>query len=335
MDWNSRIEILKRWGTVLRHKNWSGIYDDIQRSNPWFTRQDIEMSLIGVCKYLDPLKLNQWSKAYTPNTSSTRTVGLILAGNIPLVGIHDFICLIAVGIRAKIKMSSQDSILLPFLFQELLNIEPRIRGLFTFVDGFSVGEIDAIIATGSDNTSRYIKFHYPGVPQIIRNNRTSIAVIRGDENSDQLLALGTDIFSHFGKGCRNVSKVWIPPDYDFSRLISSNRRFSEMLQHPKYKSNYTYQRALCNTQGKKIIDTGYSLFYQSQALVSPLSVVFYEVYTSRKQLAEAISRAGISVQCIASVDGWFDQSLPFGTLQKPDLWDYADNIDTMEFLLKL
>jgi hypothetical protein len=335
MDWNHRIEMLKQWGAVIKQKDWSSVYDDIQRSNPWFTVQSIELGLSGVCRYLDPPKLDQWSESYHLKTSNSRTVGLILAGNIPLVGIHDFICLVAAGHGAKIKMSSQDLLLLPLLYQELVNIEPLMEGLFTFTDMVPVDEIDAIVATGSDNTSRYIKYYYQGVPQIVRSNRTSIAVIRGDESSCQLSKLGTDIFSYFGKGCRNISKVWVPPNYDFTKFISSNQRFVELLKHSKYQSNYSYQRALFSTQGKKFIDTGYSFFYQSKEIVSPLSVVFFDSYNNPDQLNEMMLLDGEKIQCIASANGWYDLSYPFGSLQKPDIWDYADNIDTMEFLLEL
>ncbi len=335
MDWNHRIETLKLWGTAICHKDWSSFYDDIQKSNPWFTVQSIELALSGVCRYLNSSKLDRWSGSYHPNTGNTSTVGLIMAGNIPLVGIHDFICVVAAGYRVKIKMSSQDQVLLPLLYQELVNIEPRLEQFFAFTNNLPVGQIDAIVATGSDNTSRYIKYYYPGIPQIIRSNRTSLAVIKGDENSDQLSELGTDIFSYFGKGCRNVSKVWVPPRYDFTKFISENLRFSELLKHPRYGSNYNYQRALYRTQGKEYIDTGYSLFYRSQEVVSPLSVVFYDFYNNLDHLKTMISLEGEKIQCISSAEGWFGQSYPFGSLQKPDLWDYADNIDTMDFLLKL
>ncbi len=335
MDWNYRIEILQKWGAVIKQKDWSESYHDVLRSNTWFTEQNIELALTGVCRYLDPDQLDRWYKSYHPKTRNTRTVGLILAGNIPLVGIHDFICLVAAGYRAKIKMSSQDHLLLPLLYHELVNIEPKVGEYFSFTNSVSVDEIDAIIATGSENTSRYIKYYYQGIPQIVRSNRTSVAVITGEESSDQLSALGADIFSYFGKGCRNVSKVWVPLQYDFTKFISSNRRFAYLLHHSKYRSNYNYQKALFSTQAKKFIDTGYSLFYQSTELVSPLSVVFFGFYKTLKQLDQMISQEGGKIQCIASSEGWYEQSFPFGNLQKPDIWDYADNVDTMKFLLNL
>ncbi len=335
MDRNHRIETLKLWGAAIKQKDWSTFYDAIQRSNPWFNVDSVELALSGVCRYLDPSKLDQWSQSYQLKTGNTGTVGLILAGNIPLVGIHDFICLVAAGNRAKIKLSSQDQILLPLLYQELVNIEPRIKEFFSFTNKISVGEIDAIISTGSDNTSRYIKFYYQDIPQIIRSNRTSVAVIKGDENSDQLTELGADMFSYFGKGCRNISKIWVPPSYDFTKYISNNRRFTKLLKNSKYNSNYNYQRALYRTQGMEYIDTGYSLFYQSKEVVSPLSVVFYDFYHNLDQLNAMISLEKEKTQCIASAEGWFGQSYPFGSLQKPDIWDYADNLDTMTFLLKL
>jgi hypothetical protein len=224
---------------------------------------------------------------------------------------------------------------MPALWSELQKLDPGVQGQVKFVSKLPLKDIDAIIATGSDNTSRYFRFNYQNIPRIIRSNRSSVAIIRGTETDKQLQLLGYDIYSYFGRGCRNVSKLLVPQDYQFEGLIACQKNFRNLLKNHKYSDNYRYQKALNLIHGTNHIDTGFSLLSKNQSIVSPLSVIYYENYLGQHQLTEMLSLSRHRMQCIASADGWFDQSFPFGSLQQPDLWDYADNIDTMEFLLKL
>jgi len=335
MELSHRIEILKQWGTTIKRRDWSVFYADIQYSNPWFTIPDVEMALSGVCRYLESANLSKWAASYELEHSITKVVGLILAGNIPLVGIHDFICIIASGYEAKIKLSTLDQVLLPLLFKELIKLEPEFEKRIQFKEKILAAEIEAIIATGSDNTSRYLQYNYQNVPQIIRKNRSSIGIIKGDENEQQLIDLGTDIFSYFGKGCRNVSKLLVPKHYDFTEFVSKSQNYRNLLQHHKYRSNYKYGKALYYTEGKDFTDAGYYLLCRDQGMVSPLSVVFYDYYDNQVHLEQLVALSEEKIQCISSAEGWYPQSHAFGDLQKPDLWDYADGIDTMEFLISL
>jgi hypothetical protein len=335
MESSHRIEILKQWGASINRKDWSAYYHDIQHSNPWFTIPDVEMALSGVCKYLESANLDKWVGAYELEYSINKVVGLILAGNIPLVGFHDFVCIIASGYQAKIKLSTLDQVLLPLLFEELLKLEPEFEKQIQFKEKIFPTEIEAIIATGSDNTSRYLQYHYRDVPRIIRKNRSSIGIIRGDENHHQLINLWADMFSYFGKGCRNVSKILVPKHYDFSELISKRQSFRNLLKHKKYRSNYNYRKALYSTEGIDFTDAGYYLLCQDPGIVSPLSVVFYDYYDDLVHLEQLVGLSKEKIQCISSAEGWFPQSYPFGDLQKPNLWDYSDGVDTMDFLIKL
>ena len=336
MESNYRKLLLKQWGRVIERKDWSEFYPAIESSNPWFTIPAIELALSGVCRYLSGSNIDKWTNTYNlPKTSNRSIVGLIMAGNLPLVGIHDLICLIMAGCKAMIKMSSQDQVLLPLLFEELLRLEPDFEKLITFTSDISPSELDAIITTGSDNTAKYIQHYYAGVPQIIRSNRTSLAIIRGDESGIQLANLGTDIFSYYGRGCRNVSKIMVPPGYDFDEFVSNNQTLNHLKNHKNYSNNYHYQKALFNTKNSEYFDTGFCLLSRNQQLVSPLAVVYYDYYENPDQLSNIISLSSNKIQAIASADGWFNSSYNFGQLQLPDLWDYSDNIDTMNFLLEL
>lgn len=293
------------------------------------------MALSGVCRYLEDASLDKWATTYKLEHSRNKVVGLILAGNIPLVGIHDFICIIASGYQAKIKLSNLDQILLPILFQQLLNIEPEFEKQVQFKEKILPTEIDALIATGGDNTSRYLQFHYRDVARIIRKNRSSIGIIRGEENEYQFKYLVADIFSYFGKGCRNVSKLLVPKHYDFTEFISKSQDYRSLLKHKKYRRNYKYSKALYYTGRKDFTDAGYYLLCRDQGIVSPLSIVFYDYYNDQDHLKQIVGLSKEKIQCISSAEGWFPQSYPFGDLQKPSLWDYSDGIDTMEFLIKL
>ena len=335
MEWNQRMEKLVQWGKSIQNKDWAPYYRKIELANPWFTPENVRLALNGILRYLDPVKLHRWQGSYDFSSVVPKNIGVVMAGNIPLVGVHDLICCYLSGHRATIKPSSQDNILINLLIAQFANIDVDLHHKIRIVSGLEASGFDAILATGSDNTSRYFKYYFGKIPGIIRNSRTSVAVIKGNENTSQLQGLGNDIYSYFGRGCRNVSKLMVPATYEFGELIACHGKYRDLLHNIKYRNNYQYQKALGLTQGQNPVDTGFSLIAHSQSLVSPLSVLYFDYYNDQSQLQDTLSAQNDKIQCIASADGWFNGSLPFGSLQYPDLWDYADGIDTMDFLLGL
>ena len=332
MDRSDRIQTLKQWGQLITATDWSSHYDDITRANPWFTDDDISSAIQGINKFLDASNLNQWLARYPEMTDKSKNIGIVMAGNLPLVGFHDLLCVFVSGHNAKVKLSSQDSILLPLFYHGLVSIVPKVQQRIEFVAHLHPSTIDALIATGSDNTARYIRHKYSKMPRIIRSNRSSVAVLTGKESKAQLSGLGEDILMYFGKGCRNVSKLFVPDRFNFDEMIASNRRFESLLDHEKYSNNYRYQKALFRTRGIDFIDTGYLLITENRSTVSPLAVVYFETYRDPDHLEYIVNQNQQKIQCIASAKQWYPSSFDFGTLQYPDLWDYADNIDTMKFL---
>ena len=331
---DNRISELKAWAAEIRSIDFKPYLSSIEESNPWFTADNIDLAIAGTLRYLKEDHLDQWMLQYLNNLTAPKIIGVIMAGNLPLVGIHDFICVFASGHQIKIKLSHQDQLLLPLLLDKLAP-EYHQKGTIQIVQELHPNEIDAIIATGSDNTTRYIKYNFGSIPSIIRGNRSSIAILDGTETEEQLSALGNDVFTYFGRGCRNVSKLMVPVDYDLDKFCSSNRRFQELITHQKYCNNYRHQKALFTTAKKDFIDAGYTLFARDVSVVSPLGVIHYQEFKDLDQLDDLISIQQDKIQCIASAEQWYQNSLDFGTLQEPDLWDYSDNLDTMKFLCNL
>ncbi len=299
-------------------------------NNAWFTPENVRLSLESIAGQLTIFNLTKWVSAY-PEINRSRnpaTIGIIMAGNIPLVGFHDFISVLITGHNILAKTSSKDTELITFLSDALCIINPEFRKMITFTEGFMKG-FDGIIATGSDNTSRYFKYYFGRYPNIIRKNRNSIAVIEGNETDEELQGLGRDIFSYFGLGCRNVSKLFVPAGYDFKNLIINLDSHSQIVNHSKYANNYDFNKAVYLINKEKFLDTGYLLLKEESRLSSPVAVVHYEYYDSAERVAEFISNSRESIQCITG-----ENYITPGTAQMPYLWDYADGIDTVDFLLK-
>lgn len=301
--------------------------------NPWFTNNNVKLALDGICEFLKEDELCKWTSNYNLNPASPKTVGVAMAGNIPLVGFHDYLSILIAGHRLQIKLSSQDDVLLPYLNDLLLTIEPR------FADRVGMEErlhdYDAAIATGSDNTGRYFSYYFKHVPHIIRKNRSSCAVLMGEESETELEKLGDDVFSYFGLGCRNVSKIYIPEEYDLVKPLSVWENFIELANHNKYANNYNYQRTINLINQKHFYDNGVVLLIESENLVSPISVVFYERYSDQEDLKKRMSKNVDKLQCTVSANAWFNGSIDFGKAQLPKVDDYADNVDTLKFLSSL
>jgi hypothetical protein len=333
MTLESRIKAFKALGEQI-----STLSDDelnelslaVLHENPWFTLQNIRLSLKGVAMLLAGDALTAWASQYSLNPKKVKTVGVAMAGNIPLVGFHDFLCVLLSGNRLKAKLSTLDSALLKALAKKLITIESRFSDLILFED--RLNDVDAMIATGGNNTARYFEYYFRSIPHIIRKNRSSCAVLNGMETAADHDLLSTDVFSYFGLGCRNISKLYIPEGYDFNLMLSTWEKFSDIIHHHKYVNNYDYQRSILLINKIPFYDNGMVLLKEDNSFVSPISVLFYEYYPDHKDLKSKIDVQKEKIQCIVSSAGWFAQSIPFGEAQFPKVTDYADGVDTLKFL---
>nr|WP_288935359.1 acyl-CoA reductase [uncultured Allomuricauda sp.] len=315
----------------------SGLKEIIARAghhNGWFTEDNILFSLQQWGDLLTEENLKEWLSNYTFNKDiEPKTVGIVMAGNIPLVGFHDFLCVLLSGNKVLAKLSSNDKVLLPFLSKYLIQREPSLADKIEFIDG-KMENFDAVIATGSNNTSRYFEYYFGNKPNIIRKNRNSVAVLTGNEAEEELKALGEDIFRYYGLGCRNVSKIYVPKDYDFDTLFKALYDYNDIIHQHKYANNYDYNKAVYLMSEFKILDNGFLVLKEDEALTSPISALFYSHYDDESSLRKELEALEEQIQCIVS-SGTIENKVNFGETQKPSLKDYADGIDTMEFLLKL
>jgi hypothetical protein len=306
-----------------------------QQHNPWFTPLNVSRAVNSIGQMLNKTNLSNWLSRYDLPNNDPKKVGLILAGNIPLVGFHDVLCVLISGKIALIKASAQDARLINHLLKKLTEIEPAFTGKYSFVDRLE--KFDAVIATGSDNTSRYFEYYFSKVPHIIRKNRNSLAVLTGQETEAHICELGHDIFDYYGLGCRNVSKLLVPKDYDFTYFFESIQPYYVIADHHKYHNNYDYNKSIYLVNGDKHLDNGFLLLKEDSKWVSPLAVLYYEYYNDIKSAEEIINSVSDKLQCIVSAIPLKTQTqvVDFGMSQQPGLWDYADSIDTMDFLSKL
>lgn len=334
MDLEERIDIFiklhKRLACIPK-ETMENLVTQARNQNPWFTKENINSALQGILILLEEKNLQKWVAKYDLSTKTPKVVGIVMAGNIPLVGFHDLLAVLISGNIAAVKTSSQDQVLTNFIINELMAVGPALSKNISRRERLT--EIDAVIATGSDNTSRYFEYYFSHVPNIIRKNRTSVAVITGKESEDEITGLGEDIYKYFGMGCRNVSKIYIPKDFDIRLFFPQWENFSDLANHHKYFNNYEYNKAIYLVNRVDHYDTGYSLWTNSDALVSPLSVTFYEPYNSEKQLNDLLESHDGKIQCVVASKK--TGSVSFGQAQKPNLWDYPDNVDTLSFLQEL
>lgn len=301
-----------------------------QSHNGWYTPGQVRFSIASWADALTDENLTKWLRAYDLEAHDPKTVGLILAGNIPLVGFHDFLSVILSGNKALVKLSSNDQKLLPFLAKYLIAIEPKLSELIEFTDG-KLENFDAVIATGSNNTARYFEYYFKDKPSIIRKNRNSVAVLDGSETAEQLHDLGEDIFRYFGLGCRNVSKLFVPTNYDFTKFFEAIFAYRDVIEYEKYANNYDYNKAVFLMSNFQLRDNGFLTIKEDSSYASPISSVFYEFYDDISEVKERLQFDEDQIQCIVS-SGIVENSTRFGQTQKPQLWDYADNVDTMQFL---
>lgn len=299
-----------------------------KQKNGWFSLESVKNALHGISYMLEKEKLEQWVSKYELPSEQPKIVGIVMAGNIPLVGFHDLLSVLISGHFAAIKPSSDDQFLTSVMVDWITDIEPRLKKNIEIREKLT--DIDAVIATGSDNTARYFEYYFKGIPNIIRKNRTSIAILTGKETEHELEALGQDIFSYFGLGCRNVSKVFTPKGYDLKEVFPHFEGFNEAIHHHKYRNNYDYYKSIYLVNKTPHLDTGFLLVTTTDDLVSPISVLFHQEYDSMENLNKVLASHREKIQCIVS-----QENIPFGKAQQPELWDYADKVDTMTFLSEL
>ena len=304
-----------------------------QSHNGWYTPENVYFAIQSWATALTEKNLDQWLSSYVFEPNEPKNIGLILAGNIPLVGFHDFLSVLISGNKVLIKTSSNDQFLLPFLTQYLIAVEPELADNITFVEG-KLENFDAVIATGSNNTARYFEYYFKDKPSIIRKNRNSVAVLNGEETREQLVALGEDIFRYFGLGCRNVSKLFVPKGYSFEAFFDAIFEYQDIIHYEKYANNYDYNKAVFLMSNFKLLDNGFLTIKEDSSYASPISSVFYEFYENLDDLQIQLTSETEQIQCIVC-NNLIKDSIDFGQTQRPNLWDYADNTDTISFLLTI
>lgn len=328
------VQLGIRLSTILEDEK-IPLFRQAENQNPWFTQRAVEQAIEGIRVMLGAQALEKWLSGYTVlDPVSSKQVGLMLSGNIPAVGFHDILSVLISGHSASIKLSSQDAALPLWLIQELKRIEPR------FSDRIQVEEMlknkQAYIATGSNNSARYFNYYFGKYPHLIRSNRTSVAILQGDESTANLQALGTDIFDYFGLGCRNVSKIFVKNEGQLTDLLDALESFSWVANHHKYFNNYEYNKSIYLVNRTAHLDNGFLLLKESSDLVSPIGVLFYEIYSEEQELKTKLKELDAKIQCVVgnqTVD--IPGIIPFGQTQCPQPWDYADGVDTLQFLSNL
>ncbi|SDL79214.1 Acyl-CoA reductase (LuxC) [Daejeonella rubra] len=327
-----RIKAFVQLGHILQNpdEQLSSLISSAKQYNAWFSPQSTAMAVNAIAEMLNEPDLEKWADSNTDEPDKMNAVGLVLAGNIPLVGFHDILCVLASGNKALIKLSSQDKQLIPYILGKLTEIEPGLSEQFEFIERLK--DFDAVIATGSNNTSRYFEYYFSKVPHIIRKNRNSVAVLNGNESREELRALGHDIFDYYGLGCRNVSKFYVPKGYNFNTFFESIEDFKSVADHHKYNNNYDYNKSIFLVNMDKHLDNGFLLLKEDKRMASPLAVVYYEEYESVEEVEKELLENEEGIQCIISRSDLNMNVLPFGQSQRPGLSDYADGVDTMAFL---
>ncbi|WGD34608.1 acyl-CoA reductase [Olleya sp. YS] len=304
-----------------------------KENNGWFTQDNIMFALEGWSNQLTEDKLHNWLKPYTLEHVKPKTVAIIMAGNIPLVGFHDFLCVLVSGHNVLVKQSSNDKHLLPFIAKYLEYIAPSIKGKIKITED-KLDNFDAVIATGSNNTARYFEYYFKDKPSIIRKNRNSVAILRGNETKAELDLLSEDIFRYYGLGCRNVSKLFVPKDYNFDAFFKAMYKWNDIIHENKYANNYDYNKAVYLMSEFDMLENGFLMIKEDQSYASPIATVFYEYYQSKEALKQKIETDQDLIQCVVA-NGFSDSEIAFGMTQKPELDDYADGIDTINFLINL
>ena len=330
MNLQKRIQIFNRLQSYLRSNEeaWQEIKQRTTVHNGWFTPEFIDLAVTNICdQFLPTEKLAAWAAHYhLDDNIGGKNIGIVMAGNIPLVGFHDFLCVFICGHRQTIRFSSKDDVLLRFIIKKLYSMNIDIQNRISIAE--MLKGCDAYIATGSNNSSRYFEQFFGKYPHIIRSNKTSVAVITGTESAAELEKLSDDIHLYFGLGCRNVTKLFVPKDYDFIPLLRAFDKYSYFADQQKYKNNYDYQLSILLLNKMYYMTNGTTLLVENKDPFSPISVVNYEYYEPGD--IGKLNTADPNIQCVVG-----NHATAFGKAQDPGLFDYADGVDTMQFLLSL
>jgi hypothetical protein len=334
MNLQARIQAFTKLGEYLK----TDIFKDAEEQlhlakvlNPWFTKENIEKALGAWHEQLKVDMLTAWLNPYKlQEVSIPKKVLIIMAGNIPLVGFHDFLTVLISGHNVVIKMSSTDNVLLRLLIDKLISIAPEFKERISFIEEVNNRKFDAVIATGSDNSAQYFEYYFKGAKKIIRKNRRSVAVLDGSESAMELQGLANDVFAYFGLGCRNVSKLFLPKGFDLDNLFKAFYPYSDVVNHKKYGNNYDYNKAIFLMGSNDLIENGFLLMKEDKSLLSPVAMLYYEFYNDMNTVEQFVEENAEQLQCVVS-----KKDIAFGNTQKPNLWDYADGVDTVEFLREL
>jgi len=300
-----------------------------KETNGWFTEDNILYAFESWSKLLTNNDINNWIAPYTLNDKDSKIISVIMAGNIPLVGFHDFLSVLISGNKVLIKLSSNDKYFLPLIAKYLEHVEPKFKGKIQFSEE-KLEDFDATIATGSNNTARYFEAYFGKYPNIIRKNRNSVAIIKGNETEEELNKLGEDIFRYFGLGCRSVSKLFVPKNYNFDNLFTAIYAYKELINYTKYQNNYDYNKTVYLMSEYKLLENGFLMLKEDTSYASPIATLFYEHYDDLDSLKKKLQNDNNEIQCIVSNE--LENAVPFGQTQQPQLTDYADGVDTLAFL---
>lgn len=332
MNLQNRLDLLERLGQYISADGepWQTAVERASRENAWFTPEFIQLAANRIAAhFLAKDKLSAWAAQYKipAENPNPKNVGIIMAGNIPLVGFHDFLCVFISGHRQTIKLSSRDETLLKHLVEQLYEWDAQTKELIRFET--MLKGCDAYFATGSNNSARYFDYYFKKYPHIIRRNRTSVAILDGNESETDLGKLADDVHEYFGMGCRNITKIYVPKDYDFLPLLNVFRKYNQFAEHNKYKNNYDYQLAVLIINKQFYMTNDSIILHENPSVFSPISQLNYEFYSDISSVETSLS-GNDDIQAVAGVN-----HLPFGQAQQPSLTDYADGVDTLQFLLEL
>lgn len=351
MELQKRIEAFAALGDFLRQFSTKGIsmnekvpynqdffnrfmmeIENAQQYNGWFTKENILFSFEQWALNLNKQTLDNWVKPYPFQKPAEKTIAIITAGNIPLVGFHDFLSVLITGHKVLVRQSSSEKSFLPLISDYLIALNPEFKERISFTED-KVSGFDAVIATGSNNTARYFEYYFEKYPHIIRKNRNSVAVLRGDETKEELFLLGQDIFQYFGLGCRSVSKLLVPSGYDFNPFFEAILPYHNLMELKKYENNYTYNKAVYLMSEFKLLENGFLMLMEDPSYSSPIASLFYEYYDKEETLEIRLSQDAGQIQCV--IGKGKEIYVPFGGSQCPKLDDYADGIDTLSFISSL
>ena len=325
---SQKIKTFQKWDSELNK-----LLKDSYQYNSWFTENNLKLSLKNWSTELNKKNIENWLENYKIELKSSKTVAIIMAGNVPIVGFHDLMCSLILGFKCIVKLSSDDKILIPLIVKF---IQSRFDGFKekVFFESNILKNFDAVIATGSNNSHKYFEYYFGKYPNLLRKTRHSVAVLNGNESDSELAMLSNDVFDYFGLGCRSVSKIFIPKGYDLDLLFNAFYMKRFVIDHNKYANNYDYNKAVYLMSEEKFYDNGFVILKEEKKLGSPIACVYFEYYDDLVQVKNIIKINNQNIQCVVSNEKIFN-GISFGTTQCPKLSDYADNVDTLKFLLKI